>query len=169
MFALLRLSFLFLLLFPFALLARISNPLVNGVGAGRCVGFSFSFLIVEGKLSLLHYEEWCLVSGFFFFPLGLYHMARGILVPQPEIEPSPPSVEAWSLNGWTTREVLSCRQDFYKKNTLIKKTPFMVFNECLLLIDVDCYSWMLIFTKCFFCLLAFVFLWLGKGAATLWR
>jgi len=57
MFAHLRLSFLFLLLFPFALLARISNPLVNGVGAGRCEGFSFSFLIAEGKLSLLHYEE----------------------------------------------------------------------------------------------------------------
>ena len=53
----LGLSFLFLLLFPFALLARISNPLVNGVGAGRCEGFSFSFLIAEGKLSLLHYEE----------------------------------------------------------------------------------------------------------------
>ena len=31
--------------------------------------------------------------------------ARGILVPWPGIEPSPPAVEAWSLNHWTTREV----------------------------------------------------------------
>ena len=28
-----------------------------------------------------------------------------VLVPQPQIEPKPPTVEAWSLNHWTTREV----------------------------------------------------------------
>ena len=28
-----------------------------------------------------------------------------ILVPQPEIEPAPPKVEAWCLNHWTAREV----------------------------------------------------------------
>ena len=38
----------------------------------------------------------------FFF---LCHPACGILVPQPEIEPVPLAVEAWSLNHWTTREV----------------------------------------------------------------
>ena len=32
-------------------------------------------------------------------------MARGILVPQPGIEPMPPVVEAWGLNHWTAREV----------------------------------------------------------------
>ena len=35
-------------------------------------------------------------------------MAFGILVPGPEIEPTPPAVEAleaWSLNHWTIREV----------------------------------------------------------------
>ena len=31
-------------------------------------------------------------------------MARGILVPQPGIEPAPLAVEVWSLNHWTTRE-----------------------------------------------------------------
>ena len=31
--------------------------------------------------------------------------ACGILVPWPEIEPVPPTLEAWSLNHWTTREV----------------------------------------------------------------
>ena len=29
-----------------------------------------------------------------------------ILVPQPEMEPMPPEVEAWSLKHWTAREVL---------------------------------------------------------------
>ena len=33
-------------------------------------------------------------------------MACGILVPQPEVEPVPPAVEAQSLNHWTAREVL---------------------------------------------------------------
>ena len=28
-----------------------------------------------------------------------------VLVLQPQIEPKPPTVEAWSLNHWTTREV----------------------------------------------------------------
>ena len=32
-------------------------------------------------------------------------MARGILVPQPIIEPASPALEAWSLNHWTAREV----------------------------------------------------------------
>ena len=41
-------------------------------------------------------------ASFFFF---FCHPACGILVPQPEIEPVPPAVEAWSLNHWTTREV----------------------------------------------------------------
>ena len=31
-------------------------------------------------------------------------MACGILVPQPEIEPVPLALEAWSPNHWTTRE-----------------------------------------------------------------
>ena len=34
-------------------------------------------------------------------------MAWGILVPQPGIKPMPSTVEAPSLNHWTTREVLS--------------------------------------------------------------
>ena len=31
-------------------------------------------------------------------------MVCGILVPQPGMEPVPPTVEAWSLNHWTVRE-----------------------------------------------------------------
>ena len=32
-------------------------------------------------------------------------MACGILVPQHRIEPTPPVVEVWNLNYWTTKEV----------------------------------------------------------------
>ena len=32
-------------------------------------------------------------------------MVCGILVPRPGIEPTPPALEVWSLNHWTTREV----------------------------------------------------------------
>ena len=35
-----------------------------------------------------------------------HRVACGNLVPQAGIEPAPPAVEAWSLNHWTTKEVL---------------------------------------------------------------
>ena len=41
----------------------------------------------------------------FLFNFWLHCMACRILVPRPGIEPTPPAVEAWSLNHWTTREV----------------------------------------------------------------
>ena len=44
------------------------------------------------------------MSVFNFFGHGIW--ACGILDPQPGIEPTPPAVEARSLNNWTTREVL---------------------------------------------------------------
>ena len=39
------------------------------------------------------------------FIYWLHHMACGILVPQPEIEPAPPAVVACSLNHGTTKKV----------------------------------------------------------------
>ena len=44
----------------------------------------------------------------FFFG---HHVACGILVLQPGIEPMPPALEAWSLNHWTAREEVP-RHDF---------------------------------------------------------
>ena len=35
----------------------------------------------------------------------MYHVACGILVPRPRIEPVPPAAEAQSLYHWTAREV----------------------------------------------------------------
>ena len=50
------------------------------------------------------------VSVIFFkkgsYLFGPHHMACGILVPWPGIEPMPPALEARSPNHWTTREVL---------------------------------------------------------------
>ena len=40
-----------------------------------------------------------------FFLYLLQHKTCGILVPQPEIEPVPPALEAQSLNHWTARKV----------------------------------------------------------------
>ena len=45
-------------------------------------------------------------TGFCLFCFWLLCAACGILVSWPGIEPTPPAVEAWSLNHWTTREVL---------------------------------------------------------------
>ena len=38
----------------------------------------------------------------FFWP---HHRAYEILVPPPEIEPTSPTLEGWSLNYWSTKEV----------------------------------------------------------------
>ena len=50
----------------------------------------------------------CVVFAFFlslFYLFGHNHAACGIWVPWPGIKPAPPTVEAWHLNHWTTREV----------------------------------------------------------------
>ena len=42
------------------------------------------------------------------FFLAVSYTVCGILVPRPGIEPTPPAVEAWIFNHWTTSEVLLC-------------------------------------------------------------
>ena len=42
------------------------------------------------------------------FLIWPYHTAGGILVPQLGIEPTPPELEAWSLDHWTARKVPLC-------------------------------------------------------------
>ena len=41
----------------------------------------------------------------FFWMRCAWHVACGILVPRPEIEPALPAMEVQSLNHWTVREV----------------------------------------------------------------
>ena len=56
------------------------------------VQFVFLYFLSQDKK---HHSDF-----FFFFGRAVQHA-----VPQPGIEPTPPVVEAWSLNHWTTREV----------------------------------------------------------------
>ena len=44
---------------------------------------------------------------FYYFIFGLCPVTCGILVPHPKIKPVHPSLEAWNLNHWTTRDVPS--------------------------------------------------------------
>jgi len=48
-------------------------------------------------------QQGSIFVGFFFF--FAHHTACEILATGPEIKPTPPGVEAQSLNHWTTREV----------------------------------------------------------------
>lgn len=45
-----------------------------------------------------------------------HSVAYGTLVPQPGIELTPPALEAWSLNHWTSGEV---PKDFNLKTTFL--------------------------------------------------
>ena len=47
-----------------------------------------------------------LLSNSIFFLLAVLPQHVGSLVPQPQTESEPPAMEAWSLNLWTTREIL---------------------------------------------------------------
>ena len=49
------------------------------------------------------YLNTCFYGLIYFWP---HQVACRILIPPPGIQPAPPVFEAWSLNHWTTREVL---------------------------------------------------------------
>ena len=64
-----------------------------------------------------------------FFFLSPPCVACGILVHCPGIEPSPPAVEARSLNHWTTREVQKSLiyYFFLNRNPFFKKFIYFIF------------------------------------------
>ena len=70
-------------------------------------------------LTFLNRKKDLKTLGIFFF---LYHVACGILVPQPGIEPRPLAVKEQSPNHWTTREVL-----FFK---IFFSMKYMVNLQC---------------------------------------
>ena len=51
---------------------------------------------------------------FFFWPC---HTACRILVSQPDIEPTPSALEAWSLSHWTTREEIIMLSEVRQRKT----------------------------------------------------
>ena len=53
------------------------------------------------KAEIRFKDIWTLLSNW------LHHVACGILIPRSGIEPTPPELDAWCLNHWTTREVLN--------------------------------------------------------------
>ena len=63
----------------------------------KCPQWLFCF---ESKLSICTAQS--LLTSSFFYCLA---MPCGLLVPRPGIEPTPPALEAQSLNQWTAREV----------------------------------------------------------------
>ena len=77
--------------------------------------YIFDSLVCSEYLSLIRYmickyfPSFYGLSFHFFFWSGArgsaHSMACGISIPWPGIEPSPPSVEVWSLKPWTVREV----------------------------------------------------------------
>ena len=76
-------------------------------------------------------------------------MARGILVPQPGIEPVPAAVKAWSLNHWTTREVLNGTfKEFL--TSLIYKSLFWWIEPLVSYLKTFCPNYE-VFSYVFFC------------------
>ena len=59
------------------------------------------------------YGVWILSQQniFFFLIVWLHHMACGLSVSRPGMEPTPPALEAESPNHWTAREVT---KNFFK-------------------------------------------------------
>ena len=70
-----------------------------------------------------------------FFFLAVPYTVCGILVPWPGIEPTPPAVEAWIFNHWTTSEVSVCilfeMWVWIWNNSSFSKS-FIFFGSCLL-------------------------------------
>ena len=85
--------------------------LINMVATGRKKTVATSliperniFPLVISQSSVGQTLRLCFLFGFFFF-FWLYHAACRILVPQPRIELTLPTVEALNLSHWTTREI----------------------------------------------------------------
>ena len=100
----------------------------------------------SAKTFLVHW-----IKGFFFFCISFkkyltiltllilifwpWHTARGILVSQPGIKPTPLAVEGQNLNPWTTREVPELR--FYLEASVVGPGATLSSNACT---DVGSYS-----------------------------
>ena len=114
---------------------KVSNKSLKQKLSILCVDYTEQCPSFRGVVRLWLVVEWVIVWGiyiifgggegfigcigiwvirwFTFFFFWLHGVARGILVPQPGIEPVSPAVEAESPNHWTTREVpgfLTCER-----------------------------------------------------------
>ena len=67
-------------------------------GLGLCPLYFFSKPLTRHKIL------WHIFKIFFKLFFRSHHVACGIFVPQPGIDPTPPRVEVWCLNLWTARK-----------------------------------------------------------------
>ena len=102
-------------IFPCGYLLSISLHEIDTSYTNALPVFSF-YRWFEGALFIFWINELCHICELwifsprlylaFYFAFWLCCTACGGLVPQPGIKAMPPAVEAWSLNHWTSREVL---------------------------------------------------------------
>ena len=89
-----------------------------------CVSYN-SMLIAQGTM----FNRVYLLSPFlpFIYFVWLCHVACGILVLQPTIEPMPVAVKAWSCNHWTIWEFL--------ESTLVLEKHLWIFFSLFYLVN----------------------------------
>ena len=76
------------------------------------------------KVQNLSLETTREVSKFYLF-IWLHHVACGILVPRPGIEPTPSALEAWSLNHWKSALFLFRCILLYPKRIWVTKSVLL--------------------------------------------
>ena len=90
------------------------------------IPFMWIYIVANGRISFFMAE---LKFPFYLFIFLFWpcQVACGILVPWSGIEPRLPALEAWHLNHWTTREVLS----YYFKRCHCYTSPTTLTNAFL--------------------------------------
>ena len=91
--------------------------------------FLFTWRIAVNTVGLGQVIRVCFLSPFSFLSLSFFflwlcHVACGILVPWPGIEPTQSALEARSLSHWTAREA--------------PEAPFLTCPQCF---SYECYAW----------------------------
>ena len=79
----------------------------------------FQWLVAFQRVVIHQHMYSIFVALNFFFLIWPRHVAFGILVPRPGIEPGPSAVKVWSPNHWTAREVPVALK-FYWRSIRIK-------------------------------------------------
>ena len=90
--------------------------IISTVNGGRCSRTRSKGMFLY--ISVCKFSVFSLVHFFFLWPC---HATRGILVPWPEIEPTPPVMKVQNLNHWTFRQVPRLVHFFLNKPNLFKE------------------------------------------------
>lgn len=91
-----------------------------------------------------------ILLGFTLFFLA-NHTARGLLIPQPEMESETPAMEAQSLNSWTAREVPGFTFFKFQKLNFLEKIKVLAsssFPLCTMEPSTIVMRYLLLFLSC---------------------